>query len=103
MENVNSEFRKKDKNLLTEIKEIFVGNGKLKDCKWKPCVYESVQPIALRLIRFLYHMRRVITEEIKRLEYLHIIEEVEGPHDLISNLAVVPQNGKVRLCLDAPQ
>lgn len=33
MENVNSEFRKKDKNLLTEIKEIFVGNGKLKDCK----------------------------------------------------------------------
>ena len=48
-------------------------------------------------------MRRVITEEIKRLEYLHIIEKVEGPHDLISNLAVVPQNGKVRLCLDAPQ
>ena len=33
MENVNSEFRKKDKNLLTEFKEIFVGNGKLKDCK----------------------------------------------------------------------
>ena len=45
MENVKSEFRQKLRNLLTEFKDIFEGNGKLKDSKCKLYVDESVQPI----------------------------------------------------------
>ena len=88
MENVNSEFRTKLKNLLTKFKYIFEGNGKLKDFKIL---------IAQRLRHFLYHTRRAVKEEIKRLEHLDIFEKVEGPQDWISNLVVVPNNnGKVR-------
>ena len=46
-------------------------------------------------------MTRTIKEEIKRLEHLRVIENVEGPQDWMSNLIVVPKNnGKVGLCLD---
>ena len=91
MENVNGEFQKKLKNLLTEFKDIFEGNGKLKDFKCKFYVDDSVQPIAQRLRHFAYHMKRAVKEESKRLEHLDIIEKVEGPQDLISNLVVVPK------------
>ena len=81
MENVNSEFRQKLKNLLIEFKDIFEGNGKLIDFKYKLYVDESVQPTAQRLRRLLYHMRRAIKEEIKRLERLDIIKKGEGLQD----------------------
>ena len=46
-------------------------------------------------------MTRTIKEEIKRLEHLRVIENVEGPQDWMSNLIVVHKNnGKVGLCLD---
>ena len=43
----------------------------LQDFKRKLQLDESVQPIAQRLSRFPYHMRRAIKEEMKRLEYLY--------------------------------
>ena len=102
MENVNSEFRKKLKNLLTKLTDIFERNVKLRDFKYKLYVGESVQPTAQGLRCLPYHMRRAIKEEIKRLEHLDINKKGEGLQDWISNLVVVPKNnGKVRLCLDA--
>ena len=63
MVNVDSEFRKNLKNLLIKFKDIFEGNGKLKDFQCKFYVDELVQSIAQRLRCFLYHMRCVIKEK----------------------------------------
>ena len=100
--NCSQEFKSSIQKLVCEFSDIFEGRGKLLNYKCKLYVEESVKPIAQKMRRYPYHLRKQIKEELKRLENEDIIEKVEGPQEWISNLVVVPKaNGKVRLCLDA--
>ena len=100
--NRSEEFHNSVNTLINEFEDVFKGHGKLKNFECKLYVDEKVTPVAQKLRRYPYHLRKAIKEELKRLEKEDIIEKVNGPQEWISNLVVVQKkHGKIRLCLDA--
>ena len=94
--------RKIRNSILQDFPEVFKGRGKLKNFECKFYINKDIQPVAQKLRRQPYHIRKAIKNEIERLEAEDVIERVEGPQEWVSNVVVIPKsNGKVRLCLDA--
>jgi len=89
-------------SLLEKYKNIFTGDGLLKDYEHKLHVKKSVSPVAQRLRRYPLNLRENINSELEKLLEKDFIEPVNQPSEWISNLVVTPKkDGPVRLCLDA--
>ena len=57
----------------------------------------EVQPVAQPIIRVPYHLRDKLTNKLKELVELEIIEKVSGPSSWVSPVVVVPKpTGDIR-------
>ncbi|XP_067026772.1 uncharacterized protein [Acropora muricata] len=66
------------------------GIGKLKDFQLKIPIDAEVQPVAQPIRRVPYHLRDKLTNKLKELVELDIIEKVSGPSTWVSPVVVVP-------------
>ena len=61
----------------------------------------TVSPVAQKVRRIPFHLRKKVEQELSNLQQQNIIERVEGPTPWISLLVVIPKrNGDVRICID---
>ena len=97
-----TEFKRDVQILTNKYKNVFEGEGLLKNYKHKIYQNQSVKPIIQRLRRYPHQLREKINDELDRLEKLDFIEKASGPSRWVSNMVVVPKkDGNIRLCLDA--
>ena len=91
-------------NILDKFPGCCEGIGKLKDFQLKIPIDAEVQPVAQPIRRVPYHLRDKLTNKLKELVELDIIEKVSGPSTWVSPVVVVPKpTGDIRLCVDMPQ
>ena len=77
---------------------------KLKDFQLKIPIDAEVQPVAQPIRRVPYHLRDKLTNKLKELVELDIIEKVSGPSSWVSPVVVVPKpTGDIRLCVHMQQ
>ena len=89
------------KQLASNYPKLFNVVGELKDFELKLHIDTCVPPVAQPPQRIPFHVRKQVSQELKRLENDGIIEDVKGPTPWISPLVVVPKpNGNARLCVD---
>ena len=67
------------------------GIGKLKDFQLKIPIDAEVQPVAQPITRVPYHLRAKLTNKLKELVELDIIEKVSGPSTWVSPVEVAPK------------
>ena len=83
-------------SLIEQYPSVFQGIGKLKDCEVKLHIDKTVPPVAQSARRILFHLRKKVSVELKKLEQQGIIEKVEGPTPWVSPLVVISKkNGDV--------
>ena len=91
-------------NILDKFPGCCEGIGKLKDFQLKIPIDAEVQPVAQPIRRVPYHLRDKLTNKLKELVELDIIEKVSGPSTWVSPVVVVPKpTGDIRLCVDMRQ
>ena len=91
-------------NILDKFPGCCEGIGKLKDFQLKIPIDAEVQPVAQPIRRVPYHLRDKLTNKLKELVELDIIEKVSGPSSWVSPVVVVPKpKGDIRLCVDMRQ
>ena len=87
-----------------EFKECFEGFGKLKDFAVKLHIDETVVPVAQKVRRIPFSIRKQVENKIHELLEKDIIEKVEGPTPWVSPIVVVPtSSGDIRICVDIRQ
>ena len=84
--------------------KVFTGIGKLKDTQIEIFVDKTVQSIMQPHRRIPFHLRKQVEIELKRLEDMDIIEQVDGPTDRVSPIVVAPKpkskSNEIRICVD---
>ena len=87
--------------VIQQFPSVFEGTGKLNDYELKLHIDESVTPVQQSVRRLPYHTRKRVSDELKRLQELDIIEPATGPTTWVSPIVPVTKNsGELRLCLD---
>ena len=92
-------------HLLDHYRDLYVGVGKLRDCKVKLHVDENVEPVVQRQRRIPFHIRRKVEAELDRLEEGDITEKVTGPTTWVNPLVLAPEKNtdEIRICVDLRQ
>ncbi|XP_015779025.1 PREDICTED: uncharacterized protein K02A2.6-like [Acropora digitifera] len=91
-------------NILDKFPGCCEGIGKLKDFQLKIPIDAEVQPVAQPIRRVPYHLRDKLTNKLKELFELDIIEKVSGPSTWLSPVVVVLKpTGDIHLCVDMRQ
>ena len=82
-----------------------MGVGKLRDCKVKLRVDETVEPVVQRQHRIPFHIRKKVEAELDHLEEEDIIKKVTGPTTWVSPLVFAPEKNtdEIRICVDLRQ
>ena len=94
----------KKATLRAKFPNVFKGLGKLKGYQLRLHQDDSVVPVAQPLRRIPFSRRQKVTDKLKQLEELDVIEKVSGPTSWINPLVVVEKpNGDIRICLDMRQ
>ena len=89
------------KEVIEQFPRAFKGTGKLKDYELKLHIDESVTPVQQSVRRLPYHTRKRVSDELKRLQALDIIEPATGPTTWVSpTVPATKKSGELRLCLD---
>ena len=87
--------------IVDRYKSLFKGIGKLKDFQLKIPIDSSIEPVCQTARRVPYHLRDKLSQKLKELEELDIIEKTTGPTHWVSPVIVVPKSdGDIRLCVD---
>ena len=87
--------------IVDRYKSLFKGIGKLKDFQLKIPNDSSIEPVCQTVRRVPYHLRDKLSQKLKELEKLDIIEKTIGPTHWVSPVIVVPKSdGDIRLCVD---
>ena len=82
-------------------KSLFKGIGKLKDFQLKISIVSSIEPVCQTARRVPYHQCDKLSQKLKELEKLDIIEKTTSPTHWVSPVIVVPKSdGDIRLCVD---
>ena len=82
-------------------KSLFKGIGKLKDFQLKIPIDSSIEPVCQTARRVPHHLRDKLSQKLKELEELDIIEKTTVSTHWVSPVNVVPKsNGDIRLCGD---
>ena len=86
---------------MRDYKEIFEGEGKLRDYQVQLHVAPEVLAVVQPVRRTPYSLREKVKKKIQRLVAMDITEPVEGPTPWVGPVVVVPkQNDEIRLCVD---
>ena len=94
----------KKASLRARFPKVFEGLGKLKGYQLKLHQDDSIPPVAQPLRRIPFSRRQTVTEKLKQLEELDVIEKVNGPTSWINPLVALEKpNGDIRICLDMRQ
>ena len=87
--------------IVDRYKSLFKGIGKLKDFQLKIPIDSSIEPVCQTARRVPYHLRDKLSQKLKELKKLDIIEKTTGPTHWVSPVIVVPKSdGDIRLCFD---
>ena len=87
--------------IVDRYKSLFKGIGKLKDFQLKIPIDSSIEPVCQTARQVPYHLRDKLSQKLKELEELDIIEKTTGPTHWVSPVIVVPKSdGDIRLCVD---
>ena len=87
--------------IIEKHENLFKGVGCYKNFAVKLHIDKSVVPVQQPIRRIPFHTRKKVSDEIRRLEKLDIIEKVNGPTTWINPVVpVIKSSGEVRLCLD---
>ena len=82
-------------------KSLFKGIGKLKYFQLKIPIDSSIEPVCQTVRRVPYHLHDKLSQKLKELEKLDIIEKTTGPTHWVSPVIVVPKShGDIHLCVD---
>ena len=101
---LSTDGENREPNILDKFPGCCEGIGKLKDFQLKIPIDAEVQPVAQPTRRVPYHFRDNLTNKLKELFELDIIEIVSGPSLWVSPVVVVPKpTGDIRLCVDMRQ
>ena len=89
-------------NLICEYSDLFEGLGRLKDCKVKLHINESVKPVAQQHRRIPFHVRKQVEMQLRHDEESGIIEKASGPTPWVSPVVIVPKpkSSDIRICVD---
>ena len=90
-------------NILDNYPKLFEGIGKLKNCKAKLHIDDTVTPAAIPNRRIPFHLRQKVETELAYLERHDIVERVEGPTPWVSPIVTPPKPinpEEVRICVD---
>ncbi len=112
--NIESETKEKSEQMTPKVKDskiqeiidkydtVFIGDGKLTGEQVKLHIKDSVKPVIQPQRRIPYHMRKEVTNELKKLEENDIIEKVKDqPTPWISPIVCTPKkDGGTRICVD---
>ena len=81
---------------------VFEGIGKIKDVQVHLEVDKTIQPkVSTYHSRKPHHLRKMIADEVRKMEEQDLVEEVDGPTPWVVPVITVPKaNGSLRLCLD---
>ena len=92
-------------HLVDHYRDLYVGVGKLRDCKVKLYVDETVEPVAQSQRRIPFYIRKKVEAELDCLEEEDIIEKVTDPTTWVSPLVFAPKKNtdKIRICVDLRQ
>ena len=98
---VNHLIPQSTQTVVDKYPELFKGIGCYKNFAVKLHIDKSITPIQQAVRRIPFHTREKVSNEIKRLEKMGIIERVNGPTTWINPIVPVakPHNA-VRICLD---
>ena len=91
------------REMLSKYKDsLFSGKiGKVKNTQIKLHIDERVPPVAERERRIPFALRQEVKKQIELLEKADIIEDVTSmPTPWLSQMVIVPQGDKVRMCID---
>ena len=87
--------------IVDRYKSLFKVIGKLKDFQLKNPIDSSIEPVCQTARRVPYHLRDKLSQKLKELEKLDIIEKTTGPTHWVSPVIVVPKSDRdIRLCVD---
>ena len=87
--------------IVDRYKSLFKGIGKLNDFQLKIPIDSSIEPVCQTARRVPYHLRDKLSQKLKELEKLDIIEKTTDPTHWVSPVIVVPKSdGDIRLCVD---
>ena len=82
----------------------FDGLGKLRAHQLKLHQKDGVAPLAQPLRSIPFSRRQKVTEKLKQLEELYVIEKVNEPTNWVNPLVVLEKhNGDIRICVDMKQ
>ena len=81
------------------------GIGKLKGYQMKFHIDNSVKPSKQTHYRVPFHLRKLVEDELQKLDSEGIIQRATGPTSWISPIHVVPKKvpGEIRIVVDARQ
>lgn len=83
-----------------EFPELFNGLGKLHNFTLKLHI-NNIAPVQKPIRKIPYHLRQEVSDELKQLENLDVIEKVHGPISWLNPVVAAPKpNGKFQLCID---
>ena len=89
-------------SLLDQYRNVFIGEGKLKEQSVKLHIKDDVTPLLQPQRRIPYHMRKAVSKELEKLTEQGIIEKVvDQPTPWVSPIVCVPKkDGGTRICVD---
>ena len=94
------------KEILTRHQRVFNGLGKLKGSKVTLNIDHTVKPVSLKQRRIPFHIRKTVSDPLKKLLDNDIIENVPDnqPTPWVSPIVAVPQaDNTISLCIDMRQ
>ena len=94
---------KRLRSLFSKYDHLFQGIGKIPDYKVHLHIDKTVQPTIQKPRRIPFTMREKLSQELRRLESLDIIESVTGPTSWVSPVVCFPKPNnpdQIRLCID---
>jgi hypothetical protein len=89
--------------LFSKYDHLFQGIGKVSDYKVHLHIDKTAQPTIQKARRIPFTMRTKLSQELRRLESLDIIESVTGPTSWVSPIVCFPKPNnpdQIRLCVD---
>ena len=87
--------------IVDRYKSLFKGKEKLKDFQLKIPIDSSIELVCQTARRVPYHLRDKLSQKLKELDKLDIIEKTTGPTCWVSPVIVVPKSdGDISLCVD---
>ena len=87
----------------SEYPNVFTGLGQLKNVEIQFDIDKSVTPVTQHLRRIPYHVRKKVSNKLKQMIEMDVIEPVSKSTNWVSPIVAVPKGNDIRLVIDMRQ